>query len=100
MTSIPTPYRLNLQARRLDRRRLRVAGVIRAMRNDGLTLHLEYRPTERWWLSDGCEVTTGTAIQVIAHSNIVSVGDTLFGFTHAQTYRFLELSTVKGETEQ
>ena len=87
--NVHTAAKLRNQARRLDRKVHGVASVLAAMRA-GAALHLEYRPTERWWLSDGGEVTTKIARHVIEHPGVVSVGDGLFGFTPAQTYRFVE----------
>jgi hypothetical protein len=57
----------------------------------GAALHCECRGRERWWLSDGTEIDVAIARCVIARSDIVSVGDSLFGFTPAQTYRFAEV---------
>jgi hypothetical protein len=86
---IHTPEKLRNQARRLDRRVNRVTRVVSAM-HDGAALHCEYRPHERWWLSDGTEVSAVTAHDVIEHPKIVGVGDALFGFTPSQTFRYVE----------
>jgi hypothetical protein len=37
------------------------------------------------------EVDIETARRVIEHPGVVSVGDSLFGFTPAQTYRFIKI---------
>ena len=58
--NVHTAAKLRNQARRLDRKVHGVASVLAAMRA-GAALHLEYRPDERWWLSDGGEVTTKIA---------------------------------------
>jgi len=88
--TIASARQLGEKARRLDRLNRSVAGVLASMRA-GATLHLEHhRSLERWWLSDGSEVATEIAHLAIKQPSIVSVGDSLFGFTPAQTYRHLE----------
>jgi hypothetical protein len=86
--NIHTATKLRNQARRLDRKVHGVASVLAAMRA-GAALHLEHRPSERWWLGDGSEVTTKIAHLVIRRPDVAGVGDCLFGFTPAQTYRFV-----------
>jgi hypothetical protein len=54
----------------------------------GAALHCECRGCE--WLSDGTEIDVAIARCVIARADLVSVGDSLFGFTPAQTYRLAE----------
>jgi hypothetical protein len=89
MNIIHTAAELRKKARRLDQKNLSVAGVLSAMRA-GAALHLEHRPGgERWWLSDGSQVAAGIAHLVIRHPDVAGVGDCLFGFTPAQTYRFV-----------
>lgn len=93
---ILTSSSLRNQARRLDRKVSSVATVLAAMRA-GTALHLEHRQGERWWLSDGSEVAAEIAHLVSRRPDVASVGDCLFGFTPAQTYRFVEISNqVKG----
>jgi hypothetical protein len=43
----------------------------------------------RWWLSDGSEVDAQIARRVIEDQTVTNVGDSLFGFTPAQTYRIV-----------
>jgi len=88
--TIVTARQLNEKGRRLDRVNRSVASVLKSMRA-GAALHLEHhRSHERWWLSDGSEVPVEIARLAIKQPSIVSVGDSLFGFTPAQTYRYLE----------
>jgi hypothetical protein len=50
---IAAPDKLDKQARRIDGLNRRVLHVVHTMRWQGLALHLEYTPKERWRLSTG-----------------------------------------------
>jgi hypothetical protein len=85
---IPTASQLHNQARKLDRKISNVARVLAVMRS-GQTLRLHYTTTkQRWFLSNGREVTEQTALRAIANIHVVPVGDTLFADTFSQTYRY------------
>jgi hypothetical protein len=63
---------------RTNRQLGRVSNVLHAMRN-GCSLHVTHtRDGDVWRLSDGTPVPRSIAHQVIRHSNVEGVGDTLF----------------------
>jgi hypothetical protein len=85
-----TAARLRAQGRRIEKLNADIRRVVDQMRVGGLALHLEHhRKRARWFLSDGTEVSASTAHCVIACPEIVGCGDSLFGFTRAQTYRVI-----------
>ena len=72
-----TEKQLHTRHRRLDRRIMKTAVVLKEMRA-GAALHLEFRAgRSRWWLSNGREVYPDTACLVTQHRSIVGVGDAL-----------------------
>jgi hypothetical protein len=86
--TIHTPKSLQAKNRRLDRRLAEINDAAAALRA-GAALHLTYRPTPRWTLSTGTEVSTAAAQVLVENSNIVGVGDALFGGVPSQTYRWV-----------
>jgi hypothetical protein len=66
--------------------------VIKAMRGEGVALFVTHLAnTSLWQLSDGTQVSEAAAGIVIAHPNIIDVGDCLIGDRRAsQTFRFIE----------
>jgi hypothetical protein len=86
--SIHTPHTLALQRRRFDRQAISVNAVLATMRK-GASLHLSYSPRLHWRLSTGKFVTEEVARTVVAHPDIVGVGDALFAGGFSQTWRFI-----------
>ena len=85
---IPTPNSLRAKNRRLDRRLGGINRAAAAMRG-GAALHLTYRSGgPQWALSTGEAVSNVVARALIAHPNIVDVGDALFAEELAQTWRW------------
>jgi|SoiMethySBSTD1v2_1073268.scaffolds.fasta_scaffold28189_6 hypothetical protein len=88
--SIPTTATLRRSSRRLDKRNIGVAAVIRAMRA-GAHLHLEYHQAgPKWRMSTGQYVADAIARVVIAHKQIIPAGDALFAGAMSQTWKWKE----------
>jgi hypothetical protein len=88
--SVPTVQSLTRTRRWLDRRQVKVAAVITAMRQ-GATLDVQFDHNgHRWRLSTGAIVVGDIAAIVRSDSHVVGVGDTLFEDTTSQTFRYLE----------
>ena len=75
--------------RRLDRERKQAEVVISAMR-DGAALHRQLGKQPRWFLSTGRAVADQIAQLVIFHHQVVGVGDSLFGPSLSQTFRWID----------
>jgi hypothetical protein len=77
--TIHTPRSRQATARRLKRLNHRIEEVVADMAM-GVTLHrsLDHRKRVQWVLSDGEVIDDEIARLVINHSDIASVGDTLF----------------------
>ena len=89
-TSIHTEAELNRKGRRLDRINGGVNRVIAAMQR-GVTLRRTNRPNStRLTLSNGMAVSGEVAHAVISRSDVVGVGDSLFGRELSQTWRWVE----------
>ena len=85
---ILTPANLRVRNRRLDRRLSGINHAAAVMRG-GAALHLTYRSGgPQWALSTGEAVSNVVARALIAHPNIVGVGDALFAEELAQTWRW------------
>jgi len=67
--------------------RLTVSRVVKLMRA-GAGLHCSYSP-KAWALSNGWEVGEPVALKVIDRTDIVGVGDCLFGAEFSQTFRYV-----------
>jgi hypothetical protein len=86
--SIPSVKSVQLQKRRVDRRRAGAARVRTAMMG-GASLHLHYeRGHPLWRLSTGLFVADDVAQAAIAQPDIVGAGDALFNGFPAQTWRY------------
>ena len=86
--TIHTRASLRNKDRRLDRRLGGINRATAAMRG-GAALHLTHRPGgEQWALSTGEGVSNAVARALVAHPNIVGVGDALFDGMPAQTWRW------------
>ena len=84
--SIHTPHEFVRKGRRLNRLNSNVEHVITTMQR-GAALH---RTSVRWALSDGTPITHETARAVIARSDVVGAGDSLFDRELSQTWRYVE----------
>jgi hypothetical protein len=87
---VQTVQWLTRRARRLNQLNDKVDRVITAMRG-GAVLRRHHQPSSTLWcLSTGQPVTTEIARLVIEHSEIVAVGDCLFGPELSQTFRYID----------
>jgi hypothetical protein len=81
---------LRRNARKLDRLNSKISAVLTAMER-GEALLLEHRWFGRaWCLSGGQRVDDEVAKIVVQDHNVVGVGDSLFGNTPSQTWRWTE----------
>src|SRR5262245_61028946 len=98
MPFVPTPGSIRQINRRLDRRNAArerrehtAAAILRAMRDDGVTLHRCNRNHRILWsLSSGQFITHEAATDVLRDLHVVGVGDCLFGPELSQTFRYVE----------
>jgi hypothetical protein len=87
---VQTAAELQRKHRRLDRKNRNTVDVLQQTRA-GARLILHYRNGKAIWLLDpGGEVAAETAARVIAHLDVVAVGDCLFTSALSQTFRFVE----------
>jgi hypothetical protein len=89
MSARPAPA-ISAARRQLDR--TAADKIVHAMRRKRLTLNVSFeRPRRKWFLSDGAHVADAVAQIVVAHPEIVGVGDTLFADGgSSQTFRAVE----------
>jgi hypothetical protein len=88
---VQTAGLLQRRHRRLDHNRKGAATILTKMQR-GQSLNLSFeRGMRRWLLTDGTAVTDAAAKIVTADPRVVSVGDSLFHFTPAQTWRWVDL---------
>jgi hypothetical protein len=86
---VPAPTTLKRARARIDRNRRAADRIVATMRDQAQALHVSHEKLgDHWWLSNGIRVTAEAAKLVIAHPDIVSVGDGLF-HTLGQTYRHI-----------
>jgi hypothetical protein len=90
MSSIPTVQSLVRTSRRLNHLNRKVEHVVELMRA-GASLRCTHRSSStQWTLSSGFEVNASVANLVINRTDIVGVGDSLFGAELSQTFRHIE----------
>jgi hypothetical protein len=88
MPSISTVQSVVRTGRRLDRLNRKVEHVVELMRA-GASLRCTHRSNStQWALSSGFEVSANVANLVINRTDIVGVGDSLFGAEFSQTFRY------------
>jgi hypothetical protein len=86
--SVQTVQSHACRARHLDRLNSGVEFVLDQMRA-GASLRCTHRSSStQWMLSSGFEVSASVANLVINRTDIVGVGDSLFGPEFSQTWRF------------